>query len=478
MHTRMKILAATVLAAFLSTAMLGAPGSAAPPDHLNWPMYLYGPTHSSANLGATAVTPQNAATLRKVWHWNVPAPTQPGQPAGQLYSSPIVFGGRVYVATNSGLLLALDEATGAVIWKRVVGWSDPVGHCPARGFAATPAVARDPVSHVLTVYVAAGDGYLYAFTATKGKEQWRSLVASPAIGDYNWSSPTVSGGYVYVGISGSCVPDTVGGLRAFDQTTGALTGSYDSVPKGSFGGPIWSTAAVEGSDVWVTTGDAVDATSSELAGDSYSFVRLHTGTLGREDAWRVTPDLWPTDDDFGASPTLFDADIGGSTQHLVGACNKNGVFYALQASDLAAGPVWTRTVGVDAGPALNQCSAGAVWDPSGHRLFVAANETTIGGADYPGSVRELDPADGTSVWERGLGVGPALGTPTLSGGGVLAVPSYDKRSTDNSVYLIDASDGQILRRIRTGTPTFAQPVFADGYLFVAASGGRLTVFSP
>jgi outer membrane protein assembly factor BamB len=474
---RTKIIATTLLATFLSTAVLGTSGGAAPPDR-NWPMYLFGSTHSSANLQASAVTPQDAGSLRKAWHWNVPAPTQQGQPEAQLYASPIVYGGRVYVATNSGLLVALDEATGAVLWKRVVGWSDPVGHCPARGFAATPAVARDPVTHALTIYAAAGDGYLYAFGAATGRQRWRSLVASPADGDYNWSSPTVSGGHVYVGVSGSCLPDTVGGLRAFDQSTGARTGSFQSVPVGSFGGPIWSTAAVDGSDVWVTTGDAVDAQSSELAGDSYSFVRLQAGTLAREDAWRVTPDLWPTDDDFGASPTLFDADINGTTQHLVGACNKNGVFYALRAGDLEAGPVWMRTVGVDAAPALNQCSAGAVWDSNGGRLFVAANETTIGGTDYPGSIRELDPADGASIWERGLGVGPALGTPTLSGGGVLAVPTYDKRSTDNSVYLIDASDGRILRRIKTGTPTFAQPVFADGYLLVAASGGRLTAFTP
>lgn len=477
MTTRTKILASVLFAAFLSTAALIAPSGAAPPEHLNWPMYLYGTAHSSANLRATAITPANAGALHKVWHWHVPAPTKPGQPEGQLYASPVVFDGRVYVATNSGLLLALNETTGAVVWKRIVGWSQPVGHCPARGFAATPAVAPDPVTHAPTVYVAAGDGYLYAFSAAKGKQRWRSLVASPLDGDYNWSSPTVAGGHVYVGVSGSCIPDTVGGLRAFDQSTGAPTGEYQSVPDGSAGGPIWSTAAAEGTDVWVSTGDAVDAKSAELAGDAYSIVRLHAGTLAREDAWRV-PNLWPTDLDFGASPTLFDATIGGSTRRLVGACNKDGVFYALTASDLAAGPVWTRTIGVTAGPSLNTCIAGAVWDKAGDRLFVASNETTIGATDYPGSVRELDPSTGSPVWERGLGVGPALGTPTLSGGGVLAVATYDKTSTDNSVYLVDASTGQIVRRIRTGTPTFAQPVFADGYLLVAASGGRLTVFAP
>jgi outer membrane protein assembly factor BamB len=476
--TRTRLAVAVGLAAFLATAALGPSGGLAATDRLNWPMYLYGPRHSSTNLRAAAITPASSRSLHKIWRWTAPAPTKPGQPDALLYATPVVFDGRVFVATFSGLLFVLDEHSGAVVWKRFVGFDDPVGTCLSRGFVATPAVAKDPVTHVPTVYVAAGDGYLYAYDAATGAFRWKSLVAPPSDGYYNWSSPSVLNGRIFVGVGASCLVDTIGGLKAFDQATGAVEGSYQTVPDGSNGGPVWSTTAADGGHVWVSTGDAEDAPSSALAGDSYSIVRLDAATLEREDAWRV-PHLYPLDLDFGASPTLFDATIDATPMQLVGACNKNGIFYALSALDLSAGPVWKRRLGVSAAPGLNSCIAGAVWDSAAGRLFVAGNETIIGGEDEPGSIRELDPSDGSIIWQRGLHVGPVIGTPTLSGGGVLAVPTYDRDSaTANLVYLIDADNSHVLGGIKTGTPVFAQPVFADSFLLVAASGGRLLAYAP
>ena len=78
---------------------------------------------------------------------------------------------------------------------------------------------------------------------------------------------------------------------------------------------------------------------------------------------------------------------------MVGACNKNGVYYALRLDNLAAGPVWTFQAGNPENAGTGQCIAAAIWD--GSRLFVASNGTTIGdvpsavdlGADLVGSVR-------------------------------------------------------------------------------------------
>jgi polyvinyl alcohol dehydrogenase (cytochrome) len=460
-------------------ALLGgvaAPPSLAAPGQANWPMYLYGPRHSSADLRDATVTPDTAGALHRIWSWRVPSPTELGQPDALLYATPVVFGGRVFVASFSGVLTVLDDHTGHVVWQKLVGFSDPVGSCPARGFVATPAVAKDPVTHTPTVYVAAGNGYLYAYDAGTGAFRWRSLVARPSDGYYNWSSPTVADGRIYVGVGASCL-ETIGGVRSFDQATGAPESEYQTVPAGSSGGPVWSTVAEDAGHVWASTGDAQHAASSRLAGDSYSIVRLDATTLAREDRWRV-PHLYPTDLDFGASPTLFQGTVHGTATSLVGACNKNGVFYALDAMDLAAGPVWKRRVGVTAGPRLNSCISGAVWDSENGRLFVAGNETTIGGQEVPGAIRALDPSDGSPVWQRGLHVGPVIGSPALSGGGVLAVQTFDRDSaTDNAVYLIDADTGNIVGRLKTGTPVFGQPVFADSLLLVGTSGGRVFAYS-
>ena len=49
------------------------------------------------------------------------------------------------------------------------------------------------------------------------------------------------------------------------------------------------------------------------------------------------------DGDFGATPTLFTASIDGKPTKLVGAVNKNGIYYAFRRGDVAAGPVWKTT---------------------------------------------------------------------------------------------------------------------------------------
>jgi outer membrane protein assembly factor BamB len=98
---------------------------------------------------------------------------------------------------------------------------------------------------------------------------------------------------------------------------------------------------------------------------------------------------------------------------------------------------------------------------------VASNGTTINGTAYDGSVREVDPATGAPVWQTGL-TGSLIGTPGMDGAGVIAAASYESTTQQNGLWLIDAANGQILKTFPyRGTPTFAQPVFADNDLFVA-----------
>jgi len=220
--------------------------------------------------------------------------------------------------------------------------------------------------------------------------------------------------------------------------------------------------------VWVSTGNGPN-------GDSVSIVRLDGSTLARQDAWMAP--VRDVDLDFGASPTLFSANLNGAAVQMVGACNKNGVFYALRSYHLAAGPEWSYLVGSPPSTDGTICLAAAVSD--GTHLFVAGNTTTIQATSYPGSVRELDPATGAVVWARGLPDGPIYGTPSLDGAGVLAAASYNTASgATNSVSLLDASSGTVLARYTLPAATFAQPVFADGYLLLASSKGGLTAYGP
>jgi hypothetical protein len=62
---------------------------------------------------------------------------------------------------------------------------------------------------------------------------------------------------------------------------------------------------------------------------------------------------------------------------------------------------------------------------------------------------------------------------------VLAVPLYQCPTTATpGVVLVDATTGAALRTLTTAKPVFAQPVFANGMLFVADESGVLKAYTP
>src|SRR5262249_25663080 len=189
--------------------------------------------------------------------------------------------------------------------------------------------------------------------------------------------------------------------------------------------------------------------------------------------WNVPPRTGP-DEAFGWSPTLASATLNGPPTQTVGACNKNGVYYALRARNLAAGPVWSRKVSLPTGNDNAACLAAAVFDRTHGRLFVAGTETTVGGKPVAGSLRRPGPPPGRVPWSRAL-KGPVLGTPGLAAAGVLAVGTWP---SGHLVSLLDANKGRVLRNLDVGAPVYAQPVFADRYLFVATATGVLTAYRP
>jgi outer membrane protein assembly factor BamB len=472
---RRAILIIMVFATLAATA-----GSSSAAASINWPGFLYGVTHTSRNASATAITTSNAASLVHAWTWHGDKPTMTGQPAPTLAASPTVFNGTVYIGANTGVFYALNESTGMVKWSRFIAFTPKLTCNAAKGFTSTATVAKDPTTGKLTVYVGAADGYLYAFDAATGNTDWRAAVGIPSttVNDYYlWGSPTVFGGNVYIGISSQCDnPLVQGGVKEFNQSTGMPENTYFTVPSGSTGGSVWSTPAVStaNGNVFVTTGNGNPSSPSQ--GDSVSVVRL-SSSLVKQDIWTVPAAMLKRDDDFGGSPSLFNAVIGGKTFAMVGACNKNGWFYALKANKLSAGPVWKLQVGAGfSNTTGDQCIASAVWD--GTHLFIAGNQTMINGTTYFGSIREVDPATGNVIWATGL-PGAIMGTPTLDGSGVIAAASYDGATgSTNAAFLLNASNGNLLTTITTNSKDFGQPVFADNMLLIPSNSQGLIAYHP
>jgi outer membrane protein assembly factor BamB len=454
-----------VAAAAMFILVAVAPADAQP--FANWTQYLFSAGHSSHNGAATAIKPGNAANVSQAWKF---APgTNPSGLAGFL-SSPTVYNGVVYIGARNGNFYALDENTGNVLWQRSIGYVKGKT-CGKQGFTSTATVASDPTTGKPTVYVYGPDGYLYAMNATTGSDVWpRAKVAIPSttVNDYYaWSSPLVFHHNIYVGISSQCdAPLVRAGLASFSQATGAHQGTFWTTPAGTRGASIWSSPAGNQSAIYFTTGNG----GKTSLGSSLIKISPSLAKLG---VWTVPKSQQVSDSDFGGSPTIWTAKVNGHATTMAGACNKNGTYYALRASKLAAGPVWQRKIGNSSTKGPGQCDAAALTD--GSHLYLASNGTTINGKAFEGSVRKVNPATGAVLWQRGV-TGPIIGTPGMDGAGVIAAPSYRSSVSKNGVFLISAFNGKLLKTIASGaTSVFAQPVFADNYLFVA-TGVSLTAY--
>jgi len=140
-------------------------------------------------------------------------------------------------------------------------------------------------------------------------------------------------------------------------------------PPGCVGGGIWSSPTIDPSDgsVWVTTGSPGKCSAAGFL--SPSIVKLAASNLNVLGYWTVpTSSQAAGDPDFGATPTLFATTINGQSRLLVGAANKDAIFYAWDRSNPAAGPVWQSTIATAfPAPAVSSIVS-AAWD--GATLYV------------------------------------------------------------------------------------------------------------
>ena len=452
------------------------------PTSVDWPTFLFSPAHSSTT-GTDAINKANVGTLIEAWHWQANPATKRDQPVPAVWASPIVSNGTIYIGSDTGVFYALDLATGQEVWEQFLGYR-PKLTCHNKGISATATIAPDPVTQKPTVYAPGGDGYLYALDAASGTINWKSVIALPsnkANDYYNWSSPNVVGGKVYVGVSAQCdtpLTDKTG-VEQFDQATGNLLNQYFTIrPAGNIGASVWASVAITSDSVFAATGNPrPQGYGQGVTSDDISIVRLDPSNLTKLDKWHLVTKPG-SDQDFGASPTVFTANPQGQPTEMVGACNKNGIFYALNSHNLSAGPVWqfrisefpiTPTVGA------------AVWD--GNNLYLAGNQIKIKDTMYQGSIVKLDPTTGQPVWKTPL-ESAVLGSPSLNGSGILAVATFESKDgvgvkAPNGTYLVDSSTGTILNYVSVNNDyEWSQPIFAGGYLLTGLKTVGLFAYNP
>jgi outer membrane protein assembly factor BamB len=205
---------------------------AAPVPGVAWPRYGYD------LAGTRSAAYRLRPPLRRVWTFN-------GNPT-LLEFPPAVAYGRLFLPTWDGRFLALDAATGRVLWRHRsgrCGWGSPVVW---RGLVITTYIG-----HKCSSPIPGTDGEVVAYAAGTGAVRWRFRLGPCE------SSPLVVNGRVYVGDWHSHVYglDATSGQPAWRFTTaGAVKGSlsYDDgrVFIGDYASHVYALQARSGRQVW------------------------------------------------------------------------------------------------------------------------------------------------------------------------------------------------------------------------------------
>ena len=124
------------------------------------------------------------------------------------------------------------------------------------------------------------------------------------------------------------------------------------------------------------------------------------------------------DADFGATPTLFNGVIGGQSVPLVGAINKDGIFYAFKRDAVSSGPVWQTRIATGGGDPTTGHGPDAPAAFDGTTLYVGGDNTS----GCSGTVNALNPSTGAFIWKRCFTDGGFVDDAvTVTSGGVVVV---------------------------------------------------------
>jgi glucose dehydrogenase len=326
----------TVLLLVLSTATPALPAATA-----DWP--LFGDTSDNTRFASLAqINTTTVKRLRVAWRRDEGF----GQFTWETF--PVVVGRRMYLTTNTDAVWALDAATGAVIWTytpRVNFFLSGVGAKNGAGMALAPPTNRGVAVAAGKVYELTFDCHLLALDAATGKLLWRVPVADPRLGYYETTAPTVWQGLVFVGSSGGD-NGARGFVAAYSATTGTRVWQRWTVPapgqgwvptRGHHGGgAVWMPPTIDTATgiLYAGTGnpspnfDGRVRPGANPYTDGILALRARSGTV----LW-FTPllehDAWDYD---AASPVvIFDVHKHGRTIHAVGEAGKSGDYLILDA---------------------------------------------------------------------------------------------------------------------------------------------------
>jgi polyvinyl alcohol dehydrogenase (cytochrome) len=509
------------------------PEAAAPPAPLNcgndaggWPMY--GQNVCNTRGGTSASEPITTATVSKLKvKWTFTG-------AGDISATPAVVDGQVYVPDWGGNLNRIDAASGMKVWSKnvadlIMETSDVdagmymafLGMYLAPLSRSTPAVFGNNVIFGMgapgfSATMAAVDKDTYAL-------KWKTPLDSHEAALIT-SSPAIDDGVIYIGVSsGEEIATQIpgypccsfrGSVVALDAATGALKWQTYMIEDSIFykadkktrtgyaGAAIWSgTPTIDRNRhlVYVTTGNnyaipsgAPNPLPKEDHAEAVVALDMATGAIKwstrmipkEGSVWTVANGKEP-DYDFGGGANLYQTTINGVLKDVVGAGQKSGVYWALDA-DNNGSTLWSTQVGP--GGHLG----GIHWSTAvdSKAIYVGVNDEsgtayTMGGSGPQAGMKTsvgswaalaLDGAGGDAgipnkgkiLWQV---TNPAMTAPLMGGSvngpttiinGVVLAGSMDAKGM---MYALDAATGNILWSFMSGASVYSGPAVVNGVVY-------------
>jgi len=499
---------------------------AAERDSANW--LTYSGQYSGQRFSRlAAINRANAGQLQIRWIYQL-------RTTDAVETTPLVVDGVMYL-TRANDVIALDAETGRPYWT----YSHPL---PAELALCCGRQNRGVAMLDGRLFVATLDAKLVALDAATGMVLWTTVIADPRDGYSSTGAPLVVKDKVITGIAGGEF-GIRGFIDAYDAATGARVWRFDTVPGPgapghetwagdswkSGGAPTWMTGTYDPSLnllYWGVGNPGSDWNGSQRGGDnlySDSVVALNPddGTL----RWHFQ--FTPHDEhDWDATqvPVLVDAIRDGRSRKLLYTANRNGFFYVLERETGAfllarefAKQTWAERIDERGRPVVNRgvapspegvfvapsANGAANWWPPAYSpatglFYVTAydggatffsgesphvpGEMLLGGTigeedptpDGVSAVRALDPLTGARRWEFRLKPKSMSGLLATAGGLVFG------GSIDGYVFALDAWSGADLWHRSVGGAVLAAPisyaVHDVQYLSIAA-GDTIVTFS-
>ncbi|HET7622785.1 MAG TPA: PQQ-dependent dehydrogenase, methanol/ethanol family [Gemmatimonadaceae bacterium] len=500
-------------------------------DGSNW--LTYGRDYTNRRYSPLdQIDTHNVDELRLAWVHQIEAP-----PGGQ-ESSPVVVDGVLYYTGPFGLLIAVDARTGAELWRHQHNLRDVPTCCGPKNRGV--AVYGDKV------YMSTLDDHVLALDRATGKLIWDVTTANPDLGYSMTSAPLAVDGKIIVGIAGGEFPIR-GHVDAYDSESGKRIWRFFTVPSPEEGGwwGKWSPTTPDGdalprdiaqekrdsakyADAWKNGGGGVWNTPSydpklgliyfgvgNPAPNTDASMRpgdnLYTSSIVAIDVktgkvrWyyqQIPHDMW--DYDAASATVLFDVQVNGERVPAVAQAGKVGWVYIL---DRRTGKRIHRSEGfvphentfaaptpegvrIMPGMGGGNNNAPPSYSPKTGLMYVSGIVEPIlfilapqklregvkweGGQHLPlapatGTLTAIDVATGKIRWQKETEK-RMLGTGTMTTAGGLLFYG-EQQGVFNAA---DAETGKILWTARTGGRVRAPPITweMDGRQYVAIAAGE------